>query len=1193
MRISEIRTPDIFQRLCHDLFAHEHDDFQYVDDSAGDRGNDGYTPSKEILFAIYCPEKPASLKAYLDKIRNDLGKAKSLAGEYKISKWVFVTPAPLPEKALAFLLHESNAAGFSGLSMSEIQLQQLLAKYPEVKKRFPDFVVADVQEEIKELRQKDLGEIKLGIQDIAQEIKGKDEMEQKLKDAIYKQYDDLIVEAKKELEAGKFQRAKENYLSIISKLKTEKRLSDPFLLFRAHTNLAVCEQNLGNLNDAARLFREAHSYAPEHVLGIANLALAQLYQGETELALKTVETIDQNDIHCIEVKGNILVQLGRIDEAIEFTAQKGNVSLSKYFTFLKFRNNGDYANAIKTIKELLQEHPDDVHYLENHAECVLNWAKPLLGSKNRLMWDLPPEIKVSFEEAEVSLTKALEILESRGDRSDLILAAFVNRSAARVVLGNAKDALKDCEKALLINDREENAWLNKGRSEIILDDYQNAEISFEKYYALGGRMPEAIRSLAVCYLELGETQKAKEFFKKELPDDISKDLFLAELALDVYDRSQDSNEADALADRLEQLGDNSHALRILAKHFYNTGKQGAEELIQRSIAAGDEDEKKLSSLFYANFLFRSGDHAEALEYFQQVIDRKINNDATQKYIYCLYYVGKYAEALELIKDLKAEKVDPNLSQVEAAILLMLGNVNEARDLYLALYQKTPNRTDYLVEYGVCLIRSGEPEKAVKSFDQIRKSVKDAPNMMTLAEGYKLAGQFDKAIEIAFDALQKEPNDSKINLAYVSIFLTTEQGAGEGFKFEERYIKAFQDIFNHFNENFPKETALVKIEVDEKFTKLFENLDAHAERINVISDLYKKGLPLSSIPELSGRDIFNIWAAFSAMNNMGIRVAVNSVQEKKEEFATVRDAKNVVIDILALFTLASLDKLNILKSLFGSIIVHQSTLDELLEIRDREGSSKKGYMSVGKINGQYIREEVTPQDIERKIHFLDKIIAFIKNECERKGNKKELDESDLGLVKILGKTQAVSTILAVAENIPLLSDDATLRALLRHERQLKSFSTDKVLALAADKTILSEMELYEALIKLLRMNYFYLSLSSWILGIAARKDGYETKDSDFSLLLRALARPETEIASLISNMANFLQDTWTSQLSGFKKMSVLELTLGEITKNHPASKVIPVLIEVLRKKMSLSPFYFEDISKGIIQWTKSSNPLIHL
>jgi hypothetical protein len=49
MYIREIRNPLHFQELCQALLTAEYEDFETVRDYNGDKGNDGYSPSRRRL----------------------------------------------------------------------------------------------------------------------------------------------------------------------------------------------------------------------------------------------------------------------------------------------------------------------------------------------------------------------------------------------------------------------------------------------------------------------------------------------------------------------------------------------------------------------------------------------------------------------------------------------------------------------------------------------------------------------------------------------------------------------------------------------------------------------------------------------------------------------------------------------------------------------------------------------------------------------------------------------------------------------------------------------------------------------------------------------------------------------------------------------------------------------------------------
>lgn len=155
MRISEIRNPDLFQSLCQQLLVAEYPDTRIVDDSSGDRGIDAYIPSTRTLYAMYCPEKtPTPEKYFRDKVRGDIEKAVTLRDKlgYDISRWIFLTPAPLTESVQRYITDQAQQKGFAlGANQSETHLTDLLAKHRHVRSVFSQLITPDLEAKLEEI----------------------------------------------------------------------------------------------------------------------------------------------------------------------------------------------------------------------------------------------------------------------------------------------------------------------------------------------------------------------------------------------------------------------------------------------------------------------------------------------------------------------------------------------------------------------------------------------------------------------------------------------------------------------------------------------------------------------------------------------------------------------------------------------------------------------------------------------------------------------------------------------------------------------------------------------------------------------------------------------------------------------------------------------------------------------------------
>ena len=95
--IKNIDNPQEFTKFCNALLKKEYADFQVIDDTVSDEGNDGYLYGSRTLYAMHCfkkEHKTRDRKAILAKAYSDLAKAKKLkdSGKYVIERWIFLTP---------------------------------------------------------------------------------------------------------------------------------------------------------------------------------------------------------------------------------------------------------------------------------------------------------------------------------------------------------------------------------------------------------------------------------------------------------------------------------------------------------------------------------------------------------------------------------------------------------------------------------------------------------------------------------------------------------------------------------------------------------------------------------------------------------------------------------------------------------------------------------------------------------------------------------------------------------------------------------------------------------------------------------------------------------------------------------------------------------------------------------------------
>jgi tetratricopeptide (TPR) repeat protein len=175
VRIQDFDNGDGFQKFVKAVFAAEYGgDFQAIDDSAGDGGNDGYVGSKRTLLAIFCPEKKPDGKTYVEKAKKDFAKALVLRGEkgYVVEKWCFVTPADLREEVQREIREMAKAKDLIAICIGETHLRDLFLKHPHLNDLFPELAAPQVAKELADLKRLVSSLLEGGVQNQAPKAEG-------------------------------------------------------------------------------------------------------------------------------------------------------------------------------------------------------------------------------------------------------------------------------------------------------------------------------------------------------------------------------------------------------------------------------------------------------------------------------------------------------------------------------------------------------------------------------------------------------------------------------------------------------------------------------------------------------------------------------------------------------------------------------------------------------------------------------------------------------------------------------------------------------------------------------------------------------------------------------------------------------------------------------------------------------------
>ncbi len=1163
MDISQIISPDLFTRLCKAILAAELKDFQTIDDSGGDAGNDGYSSSQETLFAFYCPEKPqkAADSTYKDKIKKDLYKAKKLldSKKYKIKDWIFITPCELREPVQTFLRFEAKARGMNGIAWASHKLTDLFTKHSNLRSQFPELIQPDVERQI-------IGVLK--------HLEAVDDVKKEYRTKLEQSYQRRIDQAKQKLDQGKYETAKKEYELILSDLNLETEKIDSHIYFRALNDLGVCEFNLGDPETAAESFEKAYKVEPGSPMAICKHALSKLLKGVPAEGLSIIEELLHEhpaDDQAISIKANILYALGKYPALDLFLKEKGKIILAHWYKGHEQMLQKHYEAALSSFENVIQLEPENVRALLLIAQNIMVGMKEVAKNNPFPSDKAPGEITSKFNRAIACLKEAIRLLNHMEQKEDLEMA-YANLSGCYIAVGSYKEAIDAAEKAIAIDPESAVSFLNKGISQLKLGYYQDAIKSLQAYKDLGGTEIDADRHIAFCALEIGDLPKADKIISDLLGNESQFDIDVAELATELYSRKLDAEKLKNLFEKLErEFPKNSQALRLRGKYMQKLGIDGAGDLLQQALEnAISEAEKTFAEIDLADFRYDREDYTGAAELYKKYLDLKEGNPMVSRYARCLYNSGQYGILLDWLDTLDPKvRQRPIFEQVEAYTNLYLGNLNKASQLFKDLSEKNPDNLQYLVYYGMCRFQLGKESDAKVAFDAVKNRLKETQDLIILAGGYEFIGEWETAISLTYKALEHDPNNPKAHLAFIFTFLKREQADSK--EPDEKYIKKFQKSIGEFNKRFPEEKALQGFEVKNgDISPILKIIDQASKTSNDVADLYRQSrIPMASVPRLTGKKPFDIWAAFTQMPEVGIKISFGSSDEIKTEASTIEECqgKAIVVDIYPLFLLAYFDQLVLLSQLFKKIYIHQSIMDELTGTADEQKMSvRKGLEVLGKVDGKYQMTKVSSEQVQKALELIERIRTFISTDpnVEICGLSKEKQKGERNIVNALDASTGDSVLLAQELEVPFYCDDRILRAMVNRDLKVKSFSSQTLFIIAHKSSIITLDKRYELQEGMIEFNYGFISVDATFIFTQLKNNGYRIES--IQKIVSSIAGKETAIQSLGVVLADlFFLLMGDKSITGLAKLAIFKNILEQISLNHNLASIEEVVFVNLQHR----------------------------
>lgn len=556
------------------------------------------------------------------------------------------------------------------------------------------------------------------------------------------------------------------------------------LQFRIATNLGACALRLEDEETAKTEFRIALRYEPENPKALANAASAELLDGNFEEALRLsaeARRLNERDDHATSIYLQALHGAGRQNDIERLVREEDWIREDAVCTLalgsLKHKDQ-QWEEAEKCLRTSLQKDPENPQTYSLLAQTIIIPLQMSLREDPPLPWQLPEPVEARAREAEAFLTRAAAILERQENRQRLC-TVLVNRAAVRVMLGDFRGVVRDCDRVLAEDATDSVALRNKSIALLQLDRAAEAVECLERIDDPEERS-KTVLMLAAAYWETEQYEKviatltpAWKPGSRERPQIDTGDILAA-----AYMKLGKPEEAGRVVHRLVELwpGD-PDALAALGRQRRREGKpQEAVAILREALSYAKGRQRQRIALELADLHDDLRNHSEAAELYSSLVEKQKDTPTLRKYLIALFNAGSYREALPLAKTLRADgPAIPVITEIEALILEYIGDLESARSLRVQLSEIDSKNVSHRVRLALLDIRRGEREQARQPLSEIGfEDIKNnAMALIQVAEARSMLGMGD-VLPLAYRARQLAFDDPNIHLAYLNLFLRREE-----------------------------------------------------------------------------------------------------------------------------------------------------------------------------------------------------------------------------------------------------------------------------------------------------------------------------------------------------------------------------------------------------------------------------------
>jgi tetratricopeptide (TPR) repeat protein len=280
-------------------------------------------------------------------------------------------------------------------------------------------------------------------------------------------------------------------------------------------------------------------------------------------------------------------------------------------------------------------------------------------------------------------------------------------------------------------------------------------------------------------------------------------------------------------------------------------------------------------------------------------------------------------------------------------------------------------------------------------------------------------------------------------------------------------------------------------------------------------------PLATLAQLVGTDPLTLVLDWPGSKEC-LFVSIGTQEERLTALALLAaGSKPFVIDLPTLGELVGTGVFRIVAPLLGRPLIPQTAREQLTSIiQFQETTPTK--MSLREEDGQYIREEATQRQLDRRLALLREMLSCMDDLCDVTSvlGPVDITNNHRTIGRLLDKATLDAVYLALERDAILLSDDGGLRLAVPEVALTNAIAVQPLLMFAMEGGVLSPDTYVDIVMGKVARNHGFISIRTEDLVTVARRDTAEVAAS-IAAAFAAFRSPHLEINSGLQVCREFL------------------------------------------------------------------------